>query len=500
MVNSFTLESSQYAYTIGEEVIRFTERDYARISDYLMQALDEYRKLIEELHTEIGQSSEWLRPCRLAELTGVPAAELLRREIAEEKEEARKRERRERLRAKLHVRPAHDEDRSRVPVPSPPRKSPARAERRPQAAERVETVLPTVPPKPVGVSWKDYFTEGELNAIREQCQSEGEGNDFAEVREECEIEEGDVVEEEERVHEEKSDSSDSLPNAPKESQHLTVSPEKNAKANSVTQTSAGVALPVENSKKSAKRQLLAHVSPVTVLSIAAPEESPLRRGRNDWESLLVSRPQLRESRLMGGRVAQPGRASAAINKSVVLDAGEAAAECFQRANVASPSKALGTRAKDNSACRRCYPTTGGLRRRERLVPLSVLYSSISAEEQAAAETVKQKLNFQSFFHYHKCDYTSQIGKPVPRAHEERRGTLRHRRTTLNPCPQERSSFMGAATHGLAPTRKKRPMREILGTQDEEEEGTRGIFDDCQRRLLLANIFAGGKHNLYSGNE
>ena len=47
--NSLTLESSQYAYRLGEEIVRITERDYSKIAIGLMNALEEYGKFVEDL-------------------------------------------------------------------------------------------------------------------------------------------------------------------------------------------------------------------------------------------------------------------------------------------------------------------------------------------------------------------------------------------------------------------------------------------------------------------
>ena len=62
VVNSFTLESSQYAYNMVDEVIRFTEREYIMIAEFLMVGLNEYRKLLIELQNEFKKG--WLKPCQ----------------------------------------------------------------------------------------------------------------------------------------------------------------------------------------------------------------------------------------------------------------------------------------------------------------------------------------------------------------------------------------------------------------------------------------------------
>lgn len=103
MVNSLTLESSQYAYTVGEEVVRFTERDYMLISEALMLALHEYTNILVDIHDGRGEESDtrdWLKPCKLVELAGIPAADVLNREIAEEKLKEKRKSQREKLRQK----------------------------------------------------------------------------------------------------------------------------------------------------------------------------------------------------------------------------------------------------------------------------------------------------------------------------------------------------------------------------------------------------------------
>jgi hypothetical protein len=53
-----------------------------------MFAFDEYRKLLIELQNEF--KTGWLKPCQLKKLIGVPAADLLRKEIEEEKVNSKK--------------------------------------------------------------------------------------------------------------------------------------------------------------------------------------------------------------------------------------------------------------------------------------------------------------------------------------------------------------------------------------------------------------------------
>ncbi len=50
VTSSFTLESSIYAYTVGNEVVRFAEREYEQIGESLMQALHEYQQILRQLN------------------------------------------------------------------------------------------------------------------------------------------------------------------------------------------------------------------------------------------------------------------------------------------------------------------------------------------------------------------------------------------------------------------------------------------------------------------
>lgn len=89
--NSFTLESSIFAYEVGEEVVMFTRREYNRIGEALMEALNDYRLLMEQAEGESNETREWIKPGRLNEITGIPAADVLKQEILEDKEEEKRR-------------------------------------------------------------------------------------------------------------------------------------------------------------------------------------------------------------------------------------------------------------------------------------------------------------------------------------------------------------------------------------------------------------------------
>jgi len=98
VVNSFTLETSQYAYKVGDDIVRFTERDYALISEALLQAIHTYNSILPEIHNDY--MDDWLKPCNLLELAGIPAADILTRELEESKAEMKRKQRKDKLREK----------------------------------------------------------------------------------------------------------------------------------------------------------------------------------------------------------------------------------------------------------------------------------------------------------------------------------------------------------------------------------------------------------------
>lgn len=79
VTNSFTLETSQFAYNLGEEVVRFAEKDYFRVAVGFLQALHEYGRLVEQLQTET-ESCEGNSLCATASLgpTSTGMKEVLR--------------------------------------------------------------------------------------------------------------------------------------------------------------------------------------------------------------------------------------------------------------------------------------------------------------------------------------------------------------------------------------------------------------------------------------
>ena len=103
VVNSFTLETSLYAFKVGSNISHFNERDYILVSEALMRAIKEYNEILPGIHKEY-LLEEWLKPCNLFELAGIPAAKALRREIEMSKEQERKKRLREKYMEKNKTR------------------------------------------------------------------------------------------------------------------------------------------------------------------------------------------------------------------------------------------------------------------------------------------------------------------------------------------------------------------------------------------------------------
>jgi len=167
VVNSFTWETSQYAYHMGDETIRFTERDYLRISEFLMFALDEYRKLLIELQNEFR--SGWLRPCQLQELTGVPAADLLKKELEVEKLLIKKKERCEKQN-KSDIGASRINNKTKLAI-NLPNLEKSKAFFRSNEVLKFSRVH-NIQKNTKRISWKDYFTDAELTEIQKTTKEE----------------------------------------------------------------------------------------------------------------------------------------------------------------------------------------------------------------------------------------------------------------------------------------------------------------------------------------
>ena len=97
MTNSFTLETSFYGYDKGGETTEFSEQEFFQIGRELAHTLNTYCFLEKELERELKFTNGWLKPSRLKEITGKPAAEALRERIEEERKEEKKKQRQERF-------------------------------------------------------------------------------------------------------------------------------------------------------------------------------------------------------------------------------------------------------------------------------------------------------------------------------------------------------------------------------------------------------------------
>jgi hypothetical protein len=90
VTNSFTLESSFFGYTRGDDVVAFRPQEYYRLSEALLEALLEYHYVLKSIEQELLITKGWLKPSRLVALTGTPAADLLAQQLANEKLERRR--------------------------------------------------------------------------------------------------------------------------------------------------------------------------------------------------------------------------------------------------------------------------------------------------------------------------------------------------------------------------------------------------------------------------
>lgn len=93
VINSFTLETSVYGYTLGKDVVRFSERDYFRIGEAFVKALHEYIVLLEQVQTDSCDNV-----CRQLKVLGMPAADQLRMEVFESEKKGK-----DKLRVRLAV-------------------------------------------------------------------------------------------------------------------------------------------------------------------------------------------------------------------------------------------------------------------------------------------------------------------------------------------------------------------------------------------------------------
>ena len=84
-MNSFTLENSFYGYDHGPETRLYTQPLYREIGSSLALCFNDYRQCIAAIQSEMIHSKGWLKPIKLKEITGTPAAELVAQEMKEKK-------------------------------------------------------------------------------------------------------------------------------------------------------------------------------------------------------------------------------------------------------------------------------------------------------------------------------------------------------------------------------------------------------------------------------
>lgn len=76
-MNSFTLENSFYGYDYGTKTRVFTQDNYREIGSSLLMAFNDYRACLAQIQNEMIMSKGWLKPMKLKEITGTPAAEVI---------------------------------------------------------------------------------------------------------------------------------------------------------------------------------------------------------------------------------------------------------------------------------------------------------------------------------------------------------------------------------------------------------------------------------------
>ena len=81
VTNSFTLESSFYGYLRGDKILPYTDNDYEKIGVCFLTSLLEYIRMLKQLEFELAITKGCLKPSQIAQLTGTPAADIIKKEI-----------------------------------------------------------------------------------------------------------------------------------------------------------------------------------------------------------------------------------------------------------------------------------------------------------------------------------------------------------------------------------------------------------------------------------
>ena len=97
VTNSFTLEASFFGYMKGDTVFKYTKEDFFEIGESLMKSLLEYSNLLKQLEHDLIITKGWLKPSKLIQITGTPAADVFKRSLSLQKEEAKKKQRQDKV-------------------------------------------------------------------------------------------------------------------------------------------------------------------------------------------------------------------------------------------------------------------------------------------------------------------------------------------------------------------------------------------------------------------
>lgn len=84
-MNSFTLENSFYGYDHGPETRVYTQECYRQVGASLFLTFKDYRLCIAQIDKEMVELRGWLKPIKLKEITGTPAAEVISKEIRQKR-------------------------------------------------------------------------------------------------------------------------------------------------------------------------------------------------------------------------------------------------------------------------------------------------------------------------------------------------------------------------------------------------------------------------------
>ena len=81
VTNSFTLENSFFGYDHGHQTRVYTQDNYRQIGMNFVQTLKDYRTCLRQIQAEMIATKGWLKPKLLKEITGVPAADIVAKEM-----------------------------------------------------------------------------------------------------------------------------------------------------------------------------------------------------------------------------------------------------------------------------------------------------------------------------------------------------------------------------------------------------------------------------------